>query len=358
MRALCAPRRVGAESAAALAGATSKGKAGDGGKAKGKPAAAAAAPAVPELRTKIQPVVEPQTIASPRLISAINPEGWTSTGTSFKAVYETSPLPSFAPRKLVVRTLCHGRHVMRDLPETASVADVAHELHTRLMLPPWRGIFLSHWGHELAPHKRLGESGLRTDSELDAIIRYVDPDRSAPLTRIRLVSPHLCTRHVPVHAGMLVRELKEDIEAYVRKGVHTWHAADGTAKRVEGATLLCKVTKPYDEKNLTTSMARAEEFVLEGLGGDKKDKYRVSRAASGQQAQIGLDDAVKLELPPKAQTLSYNGELMVDDAPLSAYRVLHNDALVLTFDNPALRATDAPVRGGAKGKAPPKPKKK
>lgn len=317
-----------------------------------KPATAAAS-TVPSLQARIRPVVS-HPVASPRLIATINPEGWSSTGTSFRTIYATSPLPAFAPRSVSIRTLCNGVHVIADLVDTTTVGDVAHELHTRLFLPPWRAVLLSHWGRELDPALRLADSGLHTGSVLDAAIKFRDPDRDAPLTRVRITSPHLVTRHMAVAPHMLVRELKSELEAYHRKGVHIWYGADGSARRVEGTTLLCKYAKALDAKNLTSSMARGEQFVLVGLGGDKKDRWRCHRADTGHPAQLGFDDAVKLELPPKAQTLSYNGVVLADDQPLSAYKIVQNDAVVLSFDNPALRPNDGAKKGGAARKPPPK----
>jgi len=256
---------------------------------------------------------------------------------------------------LTIRTLCNGTHTMRDLKDESTVQDVATELHTRLLLPPWRAVCLFHWGRELDPRKTLGEEGLRTDSSLNATLRFQDPGPEVPLTRVRIVSPHVTTRLVHVGAAMLVKDLKEEIEAFHKRGAYSWYGvpgqADGVAKHVEGATLICKVTKGLDVKNLTSSMTRGEHFVLLGLGGDKKDKWRCARADSGHPAQLGFDDAVKLDLPPKAQTLTYHGVVLQDDHPLSAYKVMHNDAITLSFDNPALRAVDDPraKKGGSGG---------
>lgn len=345
------PPLHGREGAAELAGSKAKKGAEGGGKAGAKSKASASA-STPSLLARIRPVVSHH-VASPRLIATINPEGWASTGTSFRTIYATSPLPVFAPRTVTVKTLCNGQHVIADLSDAATVGDVSRELHSRLMLPPWRGVLLSHWGRELEPSARLADSGLRTGSVLEAVIKYCDPDRSAPLTRVRIASPHLVTRYMAATPHMLVRELKAEIEAFHRKGVHVWHAADGSALRVEGCTLICRVAKALDAKNLTSSMARGEQFVLVGLGGDKKDKWRCHRAESGRPAQLGFDDAVKLELPPRAQALSYNGTPLADEQPLSAYRILQNDALLLSFDNPALRPS-----GGPKGAAKKPPAKK
>jgi hypothetical protein len=341
------PSRHGAGT---LAGAKPPGA--KAGAKKGKKIGSSAS--TPTLLSRIRPVVN-HPVASPRLIATINPEGWASTGISFRTIYSTSPLPVFAPRTVKVRTLCNGTHTMADLGEATTVADIALELHTRLMLPPWRAVLLSHWGRELEPAHRLAEAGLHTASILEAAIKYTDPDRRAPLARIRIASAHLVTRHFAATPSMLVRELKAEIEAFYKRGVHVWYDAEGKPRRAEGATLLCKFTKPLDAKNLTSSMVRGEQFVQVGLGGDKKDKWRCHRADSGNPAQLGFDDAVKLDLPPKAQSLLYNGVALSDELPLSAYRIVHNDAVLLSFENPALRAVDAAGRGGAK-KAPPKKK--
>ncbi|KAJ1616301.1 hypothetical protein T492DRAFT_895763, partial [Pavlovales sp. CCMP2436] len=86
------------------------------------------------------------------------------------------------------------------------------------------------------------------------------------------------------------------------------------------------------------------------------DKWKVHRAASGHPAQLGFEDAVKLELPPKAQSLSYNGIALADDQPLSVYKVVNNDAIMLNFVNPAFAPVDGPKKAATKTKAPPKKK--
>lgn len=303
-----------------------------GADVKKKPAAAAR-PSTALPLNRLRPVVS-HPVASPRLVAAINPEGWASRGSSFRTIFSTSPLPVFAPRSVTVKTLCNGTHVIGDLTESTTVADVAAELHARLVLPPFRKVLLSHWGRALEPARRLMQSGLHTASQLEASIKYADPDRAAPLARVRLSSPHLVTRHVAVYPAMLVAELKAEIAAFYKRGVHVWYGPDGTPLRAEGATLLCCATKPLDAKNLTSSMARGEQFVLVGLGGDKKDKWRVRRAATGHLAQVGFDDAVKLVLTEKEAALSYNGVALADHMPLSAYAVLHDDAILLNFESP------------------------
>lgn len=283
--------------------------------------------------------------ASPRLVAAIS----SGASGSVRMAPPSSTLPLFSPRTVSVKTLCNGTHTLPDLAESATIGDIAHEMRTRLMLPPWRGILLTHWGRELRSGATLVGCGLSTGCTLDARIRYCDPDPSTPLTRVRLTCTHLVSRHVAVSARTLVRDVKAEIHAYYKKGAHVWCGADGSVVRKEGATLLCKATKPADPKNLTTSMKRGEQMVLAGFGGDKKDKWRCVRTASGHAAQIGFDDAVKLDLPPKAQALTHNGVALADDQPLSAYSVRHDDALVLSFENPALVTS--------LGKKPP-PKKK
>jgi hypothetical protein len=249
-------------------------------------------------------------------------------------IYSSSLLPVFAPRSVTVKTLCNGTHVISDLIDSTTVADVAAELHARLVLPPFRKVLLTHWGRALEPARRLMQSGLHTASQLEASIKYADPDRAGILTRVRLSSPHLITRHVEVYPAMLVSELKAEITAFLKRGVHIWYGPDGTPIRAEGATLLCCVTRPLDTKNLTSSMARGEQFVQVGLGGDKKDKWKVRRTATGHLAQVGFDDAVKLLLPAKEQALSYNGVPLADHMPLSAYSILQNDAVLLNFESP------------------------
>jgi hypothetical protein len=301
-----------------------------GADVKKKPAAARPSTALPLARLR-PAVLHP--VASPRLVAALHPEG-SSSQSSFRMIYSSSLLPVFAPRSVTVKTLCNGTHVISDLIDSTTVADVAAELHARLVLPPFRKVLLTHWGRALEPARRLMQSGLHTASQLEASIKYADPDRAGILTRVRLSSPHLITRHVEVYPAMLVSELKAEITAFLKRGVHIWYGPDGTPIRAEGATLLCCVTRPLDTKNLTSSMARGEQFVQVGLGGDKKDKWKVRRTATGHLAQVGFDDAVKLLLPAKEQALSYNGVPLADHMPLSAYSILQNDAVLLNFESP------------------------
>jgi hypothetical protein len=94
-------------------------------------------------------------------------------------------------------------------------------------------------------------------------------------------------------------------------------------------------------------MARGEQFVQVGLGGDKKDKWKVRRTATGHLAQVGFDDAVKLLLPAKEQALSYNGVPLADHMPLSAYSILQNDAVLLNFESNSALTTLTGSRGSS-----------
>lgn len=279
-----------------------------------------------------------QPVASPRLVQAINPHAW-APATRYRSVRSTD-LPVYAPRMLQVRTVCNGTHVLSDLADTTTVGDVAAEVVKRLVLPPHRAVVLVHWGKVLDPGLALREAGLVTGAIVDARLRFREiPSHHVAPTRVRLLCKHLRPRFVNIPAGATVLDVKVDAANFLKSGEHTFYSRDGSVVTVTGPTALARYTRPLDEKNLTSSTRRGEELVVTGLGGQKKDKYLTLRKDSGYRAQVGLEDVVKLDLPPQKMALKLRGRVLDDGTPMSACGLHTDEALVLDFVSPL----DAPA---------------
>lgn len=231
-------------------------------------------------------------------------------------------------------------------------------IRLRLLLPPTRGMRLFSWGNELLDgRKTLSETRLQRDAtlELQLTLRAPDPDRG--LARVFLQSTALKTRVLTVDRGTTVLALKQLVEASLRLHEHEWVSNQGLTTRALGATFLVVASVAADAKTGTSALRQGDELTSDerygGSGGAKKGGASLLRVASGAPVAVPDGAAVKLELTPEQQTLSFRGAALLDEAAtLWELGVRTDDDIQLEFASPVMPAVLQSLRARTRVAAP------
>jgi len=233
------------------------------------------------------------------------------------------------------------------LPENCSVSQLEQQICDLLTVSPRQPVELLHWGKVLDPSKTLKYYAIKPHSEIQVIIRPRLPNAALkngePLRRVRVSSSKL---RMPIAVDGLTPETPViEIKRYIQG-------------------LLCGKTTTYlamnkseaDERTGTMTIEKGDQLTLLTIApGGKKGLFRVRNVRTDEEGNALEAEMVpgELKLEPDTMHLFFDGQALVNDAPLSKYSLVHNERITLDFRYPWDDGTaDAPKKdkGGGKKK--------